>query len=264
MSVLSTFFAFFALISAQNKPIPQNIILLYSPQEKVPLRETIEFGFQNNFTERIFGVQRTVLATLTDPLGNVVVSHLNQSDTCAAGGLGGALNGSESKIGLDLHTTGKWVLKVHFGTQILRIDVLSRWLRWSINREITYNVTADPSKANSTYCGPGPYSIESWNLTHTFEVIQVGTSSVVVGTATAATFTSELPSEPTGKGRDDTNTTASTATGVGPKPSDSNSLNGKSGDNNAARAGGVYASATVLASALSVAIGMMSILAYVA
>jgi hypothetical protein len=53
-------------------------------------------------------------------------------------------------------------------------------------------VSSDPSQANSTYCGPGPFSYETYILNKTFSV----TSNE--GQGGIATITTQLPQQPTG------------------------------------------------------------------
>jgi hypothetical protein len=71
--------------------------------------------------------------------------------------------------------------------------------RYKVTWEITFSQSADVSKANETYCGPGPFSTERWNLTREF---QVKSSPATPRTQVDPTpiFTT-LPSEPTSKGQ---------------------------------------------------------------
>jgi hypothetical protein len=56
----------------------------------------------------------------------------------------------------------------------------------------TYAMSSDPSQANSTYCGPGPFSFEYYVLNKTFSVTSNETQGAL------ATITTQLPQQPTG------------------------------------------------------------------
>lgn len=58
-------------------------------------------------------------------------------------------------------------------------------------------MSSDPTKANETYCGPGPFSKQNWDVNSTVEVIDVNVGGPAF--APTATTTSPLPSKPTGK-----------------------------------------------------------------
>jgi hypothetical protein len=56
----------------------------------------------------------------------------------------------------------------------------------------TFATSSDPSQANDTYCGPGPFSFESYVVNKTFMVDDTQ------GQPADATVTTSLPQQPTG------------------------------------------------------------------
>ncbi len=71
--------------------------------------------------------------------------------------------------------------------------------RYTIRYNISYWLSSDPSQANDTYCGPQPFTHETWILNPTFSV---GTSKECCGAVpfiSSLGTTSALPSTPTGK-----------------------------------------------------------------
>jgi hypothetical protein len=64
-------------------------------------------------------------------------------------------------------------------------------------------MSSDPSQANSTYCGPGPFSFEYYVLNKTFSVISNETQGAL------ATITTLLPQQPTGLVKLDTSSSSS-------------------------------------------------------
>jgi hypothetical protein len=66
-------------------------------------------------------------------------------------------------------------------------------------------MSSDPSQANSTYCGPGPFSFEYYVLNKTFSVISNETQGAL------ATITTELPQQPTGLVKLDTLSSSSSS-----------------------------------------------------
>jgi hypothetical protein len=57
----------------------------------------------------------------------------------------------------------------------------------------TFATSSDPSQANDTYCGPGPFSFESYVVNETFSV-----NATTSGQQPDATVTTDLPQQPTG------------------------------------------------------------------
>jgi hypothetical protein len=57
----------------------------------------------------------------------------------------------------------------------------------------TYATSSDPSQANGSYCGPGPFSFESYVVNKTFSV-----NATTSEEQPAATVTTDLPQQPTG------------------------------------------------------------------
>lgn len=62
---------------------------------------------------------------------------------------------------------------------------------------VGYWTSANPSKANATYCEPGPFSLQTWVLNATFDVYDMGSH---VG-GSMETRTTELPMKPTGSAK---------------------------------------------------------------
>ncbi|KAH9833544.1 uncharacterized protein C8Q71DRAFT_773928 [Rhodofomes roseus] len=66
-------------------------------------------------------------------------------------------------------------------------------IRWNL----TYTMSADPSQANASYCGPAPFSTQIFVLNQTFDTFTVlGQGNA--HTNTEITTTTTLPTKPTG------------------------------------------------------------------
>jgi len=83
------------------------------------------------------------------------------------------------------------------GTTSLNVVNASETGNYTFFWNVTYVESSDPTQANSTYCGPPPFSQQSWLLNSTVEVVEADFGTAVVG-ATSTTMQG-LPSKPTGK-----------------------------------------------------------------
>jgi hypothetical protein len=63
---------------------------------------------------------------------------------------------------------------------------------------LTYGLSADPSQANRSYCGPPPYSYQSWLLNATFDAAAGGRPGGDWSLDNLTTVTTRLPGTPTG------------------------------------------------------------------
>jgi hypothetical protein len=63
--------------------------------------------------------------------------------------------------------------------------------------DVTYVMSSDPSQANSSSCGPPPFSKQDWSLTSTVSVIDADVGAAVIAATASATV--PLPGKPTGK-----------------------------------------------------------------
>jgi hypothetical protein len=108
--------------------------------------------------------------------------------------------------------------------------------RYKVTWEIAFSQSADVSKANEIYCGPGPFSTERWNLTREFQV-KSGPASPRTHVDPTPIFTT-LPSEPTSKGQ-------------------STSADSVNVEDNGARASGTGLGGLNLAVLLSAAVGVV-------
>ncbi|KAK7049426.1 hypothetical protein VNI00_006027 [Paramarasmius palmivorus] len=67
---------------------------------------------------------------------------------------------------------------------------------YTIFWNVTYGLSSDPTQANSTYCGPEPFSYQSWLLNSTF---RVDSNPARTDRAVLSTFVeTTLPGSPTG------------------------------------------------------------------
>ncbi|KZT38265.1 hypothetical protein SISSUDRAFT_1047204, partial [Sistotremastrum suecicum HHB10207 ss-3] len=67
---------------------------------------------------------------------------------------------------------------------------------YQIDWSLTYYFSSDPSQANGTYLGPGPFSSQTWVLQRNLTAVN-GTGSGSSGIPPQLTVTTELPSLPT-------------------------------------------------------------------
>lgn len=139
------------------------------------------------------GLARSVNVTFTRPNGTIsggVVVNPLYTDTMflPCGGSGGGWS---------------WILADQEGVcvQVLLVSLLESTdslvlIRYSIHYNITYGMSSDTSQANSTFCGPPPYSFQSWIVNSTFNVRAPTQGDG--GTLTPTSFITGLPSAPTG------------------------------------------------------------------
>jgi len=73
--------------------------------------------------------------------------------------------------------------------------------RYTIHWNITYGLSSDPLQANSSYCGPEPFSWQTFILNKTVTVLPEGALGHNGGRLSVplTTVVSQFPSEPTGQ-----------------------------------------------------------------
>lgn len=140
------------------------------------------------------GLARSVNVTFTRPngtiSGGVVVNPLNTGTLfvpCGGGGGGGWSSILADQEGV--------CVQVLLDSLLVLTDSFVL-IRYVIHYNITYGMSSDTSQANSTFCGPPPYSFQSWIVNSTFNVRAPAEGDG--GTLTPASFTTGLPSAPTG------------------------------------------------------------------
>lgn len=71
--------------------------------------------------------------------------------------------------------------------------------RYTLQYNVSYWLSSDPSQANATYCGPKPFLQQTWLLNYTFDVSQNGDNVGSIPLETLSSVVATLPSSPTGE-----------------------------------------------------------------
>jgi len=166
-TVISTFALFLSLVLAASPP--RDVELIY-PADTANLNQNVSLGYQDpKMTETLFGLSRNVSISVTYPNGthSPLVSTFSPDTFCTVGPTTGFVSGT-----FTVNQTGTYTAFWNY----------------------SYGISSDPSQANASYCGPPPFTYQSFLLNHTFEVQDIGADASVNPT----TASSELPTQPTG------------------------------------------------------------------
>jgi len=164
-------FSYLHLASAISPP--GELMLIY-PISAVPLYQNFSLGFgdSNKTGHNIYGLPHNTSVSLKYPNGTLanVMSTFGGDDTfCLYPSVVAAVG---------------YFLADQVGQHIVF---------WNVS----YGISSDPSKANISYCGPPPFSFQSWTLNRTFEVQGSGNSGPAEATVTASFSTQPTGNLPT-------------------------------------------------------------------
>jgi len=167
-STVSLFLLSWTLPYAHATSPPRDVELIY-PASAVNLNQTVDLGWAStNDSASLLGFTQNVTVSVTFPNGTnrpVIDSQSPNNSTC---------------VGSTGFATGSFIAD-QIGTYI------AYW-------NYSYGISSDSSQVNSTYCGPPPFSFQSWLLNHTFDAQTLGSNVVALNT----TASSNLPTQPTG------------------------------------------------------------------
>jgi len=160
-------------LSAYAVSLPDTFTLLVPPSQ-VQANSTVCFGCAQPPT-RYYGLIEAVNTTLIAPNGTKI-GHF-QLNTNNITGLGTCV---------PAQSTG--------GSGC---DVVPDEGTYTIIWDVAYTMSSDPSQANASYCGPPPFSTQTFSLNETFEAT-VGQSEATSFTNMAYTTATTFLTEPTG------------------------------------------------------------------
>jgi hypothetical protein len=174
-------------IAAQLTHPPQTVVLYY-PGEAVTPSTGISLGYTiNDAFASLQGLQQNVSISLTWPNGTRT-SYQDFGSSHPSCHLGPA-GIDYIKEAMNLTDLGKCA-RCSFLSRCVLTTADSYTATWNY----TFGTSPDPSQANSSYCGPGPFSYQSFLINQTFAVQTDATSPVLPGARVTASF----PSQPTG------------------------------------------------------------------
>jgi hypothetical protein len=203
MKTSTAVFACVALLSsaaAKLVDLPTNVTLIH-PIGKVNKSEKVSFGFADTSLKDVFGVSYTITSSYTYPNGTSGLgpgNSMRDGECFNSSTVGG---GAEDAFLADvIGSCVSYIHSTHYALSLHGLPlILSCRCRYTISWNYTYTTSADPSQANATFCGPGPFSHQKFLLNTTFEVVDQGASTTTGRNTTAQTVTSRLPTAPTGK-----------------------------------------------------------------
>ncbi|KAF5349053.1 hypothetical protein D9758_012681 [Tetrapyrgos nigripes] len=170
---LAIFISYSAHATRAASP-PDSISLIFPTSNEILFNSSLPIGITD--PETIFGLARIVNITRSFPNGIVQK---------------GIVIGTDSEEDCTI-----------FGTEELEYLAFNVSGEHTIHWNITYGLSSDPSQANSSFCGPKPFSWQTFILNKTFTVLEqdnrTGSGSGGQLEVPTATFVSQLPSEPTG------------------------------------------------------------------
>jgi len=184
MKTFTLILALFASLVFASVDPPGSISLIRpDPKSHVPQNSNLTFGFASP-SQQFFGLLQNVKMSYRQPDGTDVPS----SSFGPAFTQGGSFRS-------DGYSPAQ--CRTFPGTSTTNEVNASQVGNYTFFWNVTYVMSSDPTKANDTYCGPPPFSEQSWLLNSTVEVIDVNAGTAVV--AATATTTQPLPSKATGK-----------------------------------------------------------------
>jgi len=183
---LATFLAVFLVPVAFARTIspPNTIQLIHpDPEKRVPRDTTVTFGFAQP-SDTIYGLIQNITLSYTQPDGSNV----------QAGSYGTPYLSSDGSFKFTGYSSNQ--CRTFPGSSMTRDVTVSQTGVYTFIWKIVYIMSADPTQANTSYCGPEPFSNQSWTLNSTLNVVD---TSLGGGVAPTTTVAQRLPSEPTGK-----------------------------------------------------------------
>jgi len=173
------------LVAARAVSPPGSVHLIRpNPNIRVPDSAVITYGFAED-TNQIYGLVKNITMYYMQPDGSQVASDSFGSDFTNQ-------DGSFDNGGYSPDECRNYP-----GTSMTSNFSASQPGNYTLFWDITYVMSSDPTKANSTYCGPGPFSKQNWLMNSTVIVVEASLGSGVdIGTSTTDV---NLPSSPTGR-----------------------------------------------------------------
>jgi hypothetical protein len=190
------------LVLAGSTDPPGNLILIRpTPNQSVPQNSNLTFGFVST-NKQYYGLVQNIKMSYSQPDGTKVdgasFGPAITSDNSYSPAECRTFPGTSTLNSVNATQTGKCV----FSSSVLSFPPFYSNLFDSVHSytffwDVIYVESSDSSKANSTYCGPPPFSKQNWSINSTTTVVDADLGTAVMASATSTT--QDLPSKPTGK-----------------------------------------------------------------
>jgi hypothetical protein len=187
MKTIAFIIALLAPLTWAKAVSPPNTITLIrpDPSARYPRDTILTYGFTWPNGDILYGLVHNITMYYTQPDGSTVPS----------GSFGSRYTNGDGSFQVDGYTPAQ--CRTYPGTITTREVPAYQAGKYTLFWSVTYVMSDDPTQANSTYCGPSPYSKQSWVVNSTATVVDASAGTAV--RASSVTTPSQFPSSPTGR-----------------------------------------------------------------